>query len=284
MNYFKTFMLMAVMTVLFVFIGKLIGGQTGMIVALSFAIVMNFVSYWFSDKIVLKMYRAQPVTALEQPELYSIVQNLTQRAEIPMPKVYIIDEDQPNAFATGRNPNNAAVAVTSGIMRLLSKDEISGVIGHELSHVKNRDILIGTIAATLAGAIMMMAQMARFAAIFGGRDNDRDGENPLVALIIAMFAGLAATLIQMWISRTREYAADEIGAKICGNPLYLASALKKLELGSQRIPMQANQATAHMFIVKPFSAGGIANLFSNHPPTGERIAHLEEMTSLVKSF
>ena len=284
MNYFKTFMLMAVMTVLFVFVGRLIGGNTGMIIAFAMALTMNFVSYWFSDKIVLSMYGAKQVSAQEEPELYSIVQELTQKADIPMPKVYIMEEDQPNAFATGRNPKNAAVAVTRGIMRLLNRNELSGVIGHELSHVKNRDILIGTIAATLAGAIMMLANFARFAAIFGGGRDDRDGNNPIVALFVAIFAGIAATMIQMWISRTREYSADEGGAKICGNPLYLASALKKLELGSQQIPMQANQATAHMFIIKPFSARGIAGLFSTHPPTGERIARLEEMTSLVKSF
>ena len=233
-------------------------------------------SYWFSDKIVLKMYRAQEVSEQEAPELFSMVKRLTQKAGLPMPKVYIINQDQPNAFATGRNPAHAAVAVTTGIMRILSREELEGVIGHELAHVQHRDILIGTVAATIAGAISYLAHMAQWAMIFGGRDDD-DGGNPLAAIVMMIVAPIAAMLIQMAISRSREYAADRGGAKIAGNPQHLADALKKLHMASQRVPMKAEPATAHMFIVNPLSGRGFSKLFSTHPPMEERIARLESM-------
>lgn len=278
MNTFKTFLLMLVLTLLLIFVGNLLGGQGGMMIAFLFAIVMNFGTYWFSDKIVLKMYKAQPVTREDSPELYRMTEELTARAGIPMPKLYIIPNDQPNAFATGRNPHNAAVAVTQGILRILSKEELMGVIAHELSHVKHRDILIGTVAATIAGAISMLAHMAQWAMIFGGggRDNDRGG-NPIAMIVMIIVAPLAAMIVQMAISRSREYLADEGGAKMTGNPLYLANALRKLHTASQRIPMEANSATAHMFIVSPLRGGGFTKLFSTHPPMEERVAKLEAM-------
>lgn len=278
MNTFKTFLLMLVLTLLLIFVGNLLGGQGGMMIAFLFAIVMNFGTYWFSDKIVLKMYKAQPVTREDSPELYRMTEELTARAGIPMPKLYIIPNDQPNAFATGRNPQNAAVAVTQGILRILTKEELMGVIAHELSHVKHRDILIGTVAATIAGAISMLAHMAQWAMIFGGggRDNDRGG-NPIAMIVMIIVAPLAAMIVQMAISRSREYLADEGGAKMTGNPLYLANALRKLHTASQRIPMEANSATAHMFIVSPLRGGGFTKLFSTHPPMEERVAKLEAM-------
>ena len=279
MNWVKTFLLMGLMTAIVMFVGEVVGGRSGMIYAFGFAVLMNFGSYWFSDKIVLSMYSAREVDEPSYPQLYSIVRRLTQNAGLPMPKIYIIPNDQPNAFATGRNPQHAAVAVTDGIMRLLSEDELEGVLSHELAHVQHRDILIGTIAATMAGAIMMISRMAQFAMIFGGgRDDDRDG-NPIAVLIISLVSALAAFLVQMWISRTREYAADEGGAKISGKPWALANALKKLERGVETYPMQANPATAHMFIVNPFSVDGISTLFSTHPPIPERVARLERMQS-----
>lgn len=249
-----------------------------MMIAFLFAIVMNFGTYWFSDKIVLKMYKAQPVTREDSPELYRMTEELTARAGIPMPKLYIIPNDQPNAFATGRNPQNAAVAVTQGILRILTKEELMGVIAHELSHVKHRDILIGTVAATIAGAISMLAYMVQWAMIFGGggRDNERGG-NPIAMIVMIIVAPLAAMIVQMAISRSREYLADEGGAKMTGNPLYLANALRKLHTASQRIPMEANSATAHMFIVSPLRGGGFTKLFSTHPPMEERVAKLEAM-------
>lgn len=274
MNWFKTFLLMGALTALVVLIGDWIGGSQGMVLAFGFAILMNFGAYWFSDKIVLSMYGAQEVTESQAPELFGIVRRLVVNAGIPMPKVYIIPADQPNAFATGRNPDHAAVAVTEGIMRLLDEQELEGVLAHELAHIKNRDILIATIAATIAGAIMMLS---RFAFFFGGRDDE--DRNPLVMLIAIIVAPIAAMLIQLAISRQREYGADESGAQICGKPLALASALAKLERGKERIPMDANPATAHMFIVNPFSAQGIATLFSTHPPIPDRIARLERMQS-----
>ncbi|MDZ7291322.1 MAG: zinc metalloprotease HtpX [candidate division KSB1 bacterium] len=279
MNTFKTFALMAGLTALFVVIGNAIGGQSGMFIAFGIAILMNFFSYWFSDKIVLKMYGAHEVSESQAPELYRMVKTLATRAGLPMPKVYLIPNEQPNAFATGRNPEHAAVAVTEGIMRTLSGEELSGVIGHELAHIKNRDILIGTVAATIAGAISMLANMAQWAMIFGGgrSSDDEHGQNPLAMLAAIIIAPIAAMLIQMAISRSREYVADEGGARIAGNPRYLANALRKLHNAAQRIPMQANPATAHMFIVSPLSGGGIASLFSTHPPMEKRIARLEGM-------
>jgi len=241
---------------------------------------MNFFSYWFSDKIVLRMYGAREVSQSEAPELYGIVAELTSKASLPMPKVYIMENDTPNAFATGRNPEHAAVAVTSGIMRILSKEELMGVIGHELSHILHRDILISTIAATMAGAISILATMARWGAMFGGfRSDDEEGGgggNILVVLLVSIFASIAAMLIQLAISRSREYLADEGGAHLA-NPLSLARALEKLEVAAQRIPMDANPSTAHMFIVNPLRGGRVLSLFSTHPPIEERIARLEEM-------
>ncbi|MCG3157206.1 MAG: Protease HtpX [bacterium] len=279
MNRVKTFMLMAGLTALFVVIGKALGGQTGMFIAFGLALVMNFFSYWFSDKIVLKMYRAQEVREVDHPALYSIVRSLATRANLPMPKVYVIPGDQPNAFATGRNPEHSAVAVTEGIMRILDRDELAGVIGHELAHIKHRDILIGTIAATIAGAISMIANMAQWAMIFGaGRSDDEEGQNPIAALVSIIVAPIAAMLIQMAISRSREYLADEEGARIAGNPRYLSNALRKLHTAAQQIPMTATPATAHMFIVSPFSGGGaLLSLFSTHPPMEKRIARLESL-------
>ena len=280
MNQFKTFFLMLVLTILFVLAGSAIGGKNGAVTAFIMAAVMNFVSYWFSDKIVLRLYGAKEVTQSEAPQLYGVVAELTSKASLPMPKVYIMENETPNAFATGRNPEHAAVAVTSGIMRILSKDELMGVIGHELSHIQHRDILISTIAATMAGAISMLATMARWGAMFGGaRSNDEEGGgggNILVVIVVSIFASVAAMLIQLAISRSREYYADEGGAHL-SNPLSLAKALGKLEMASQRIPMQANPSTAHMFIVNPLRGGGVFSLFSTHPPIEERIARLEEM-------
>lgn len=278
MNTMKTFLLMALMTVLLVVVGRLLGGESGMIIAFVIAAVMNFGSYWFSDKIVLRMYKARQVTREEEPDLYQTVEELSGRADLPMPKVYIIPGDQPNAFATGRNPEHAAVAVTEGIRRTLTHEELRGVIGHELAHVKHRDILLGTIAATIAGAITVIANMAQWAMIFGGgRGGNREGGNPLGMLVGIIVAPIAALLIQMAISRSREFLADEGGAKIAGNPLPLANALRKLDSSARQIPMKANPATAHMFIVNPLRAKGITKLFSTHPPMEERIARLEAM-------
>ena len=279
MNTFKTYFLMALLTVLVIFVGDLLGGQGGMMMAFLFAIVMNFGTYFFSDKIVLRMYGAREATETENPQLHRITRELAQRAGIPMPKLYMINGDQPNAFATGRNPEHAAVAVTEGIQRLLTPDELRGVIGHELGHVMHRDILVGTIAATFAGAITMLAHMAQWALIFGGgrsRDND-DGESPIVAIAMIIVAPLAAMLIQMAISRSREFMADEEGARLAANPLLLANALRKLEMKAREIPMEASPSTAHMFIVNPLNGGGIAKLFSTHPPIEERVARLEAM-------
>jgi len=243
-----------------------------------FAGVMNFVAYWWSDKIVLRMYGAQEIDEAQAPELFAVVRRLAQQAHIPMPRVYLIPQETPNAFATGRNPQNAAVAVTEGIMRLLDREELEGVLAHELSHVQNRDTLIMTVAATLAGALSHLANMAMWGAMFGGRDDD-EGGNPLVGLLGILVAPLAATLIQMAISRSREFLADEHGAHISGNPLALASALRKIEAWSQRIPMTAGSpATAHLFIINPFSGGGLVRLFSTHPSTEERIARLQALS------
>jgi heat shock protein HtpX len=283
MNGFRTTMLLAALTALVVWIGHMFGGPNGAVMALIFAGAMNFFSYWFSDKIVLKMYGGQQITANDDPELFGLVQELAGRGGLPMPKVYIIPDESPNAFATGRNPEHAAVAVTQGIRRILTKRELAGVLGHELAHVKNRDILIGSIAATLAGAISYLAQMAQWAAIFGGGNRDREegGSNIFGLLFMMIVAPLAAMLIQMAVSRSREYMADAGGAKISGDPLALASALRKLHIGVQNIPMEASpatqNATAHMFIVSPLSGGSFASLFSTHPAMEERIRRLEAM-------
>jgi heat shock protein HtpX len=278
MNQFKTFFLMLVLTVLLVVVGSVIGGRNGAIYFFMFAALMNFITYWFSDKIILRMYGAKEVSQSEAPELYQIVAELVNKASLPMPKVYIMQNDTPNAFATGRNPEHAAVAVTTGILRILSKDELLGVIGHELTHIRHRDMLIGTVAATIAGAITMLARVAQFGAIFGGMrsDGDERGGNFLFVLLFSIVASFAALLIQMAISRSREYLADEGGAHL-SNPLSLAKALGKLEVAAQKIPMNANPSTAHMFIVNPLRGGGVLSLFSTHPPIEERIARLEEM-------
>jgi len=279
MNGLKTMVLMVTLTLMLVGFGALLGGRSGMTIALILAFGMNFFSYWFSDKIVLRMYGAQEVSEAEAPELHAMVAELARGAGLPVPRVYIIDEEQPNAFATGRNPEHAAVAVTTGILRILSPSELQGVLAHELAHVRNRDILVGTVAATIAGAISYLAQMAQWAMIFGGRSSDEDegGGHPIAAIVMMIVGPIAAMLVQMAISRAREYGADETGARICGRPLALANALRKLQMGAQQIPMDANPATSHMFIVNPLTGGGIARLFSTHPPIEERIARLEAM-------
>ena len=278
MNNIKTLVLLMTLTLILVWAGGAMGGKQGMTIALIFALAMNFFAYWFSDKIVLKMYRAREVKESEAPDLYNIVRMLSQKAEMPMPRVYMIDEEQPNAFATGRNPKHAAVAVTTGIMRILSREELQGVIGHELAHVRNRDILVSTIAATIAGAISYLAQMAQWAMIFGGhRGDDEEGGSPVAAFVMMIVGPIAAMIVQMAISRSREYAADKGGAEIAGNPRYLAGALRKLHMASQKIHMDANPSTSHMFIVNPLSGGGILKLFITHPPIEERIARLESM-------
>ena len=272
---------MTFMMVLFVAIGGALGGRGGMVMAIVIATVMNVGMYWFSDKLVLRMYKAQPVTETQAPELYSIVRALVQKAGLPMPKVYIMPEETPNAFATGRNPEHAVVAVTQGIMRILSREELTGVIAHELAHIKHRDMLTGTIVATIAGAISMLAQMAQWAMIFGGSGrggNDDEGGSPIVAIVMMIVAPIAAMLVQMAISRTREYEADKGGASLAGNPTWLANALLKLERGNQVVPMDdAKPATAHMFIVNPLHGGGMMKLFSTHPPIAERVKRLNEM-------
>jgi heat shock protein HtpX len=277
-NTMKTTFLLALMTVLIILIGRALGGQQGMVLAFVLAGVMNLGSYWFSDKIVLRMYHAQEVSPQENPGIHQIVAELAQNAGIPKPRVYLIEDDSPNAFATGRNPQHAVVAVTTGITRILSREELRGVLAHELGHVKNRDILIGSIAATMAGAIMMIANMARFAAIFGGgRNSNEEGRGGGIVgmLVLTIVAPLAAMLIQMAISRSREYLADASGAQFSHNPLSLASALEKLQRASEQIPMaDAKPATAHMFIVNPLSGRSLMNLFSTHPPIEERIARL----------
>jgi heat shock protein HtpX len=270
-NGLKTAFLLGLLSALLLALGELLGGSGGLMVAFVFAVVMNFVSYWFSDKIVLRMYNAQEVGP-EHP-FYQLVSRLAQRAGLPQPRVYVIPTDSPNAFATGRNPQHAAVAATEGILRMLDERELEGVIGHELTHVKHRDILISSVAATIAAAIMMVARMAQFAAIFGGygRDNDREGTNPIALLLTIIVAPLAAMLIQMAISRSREYSADAGGAEIAGNPYGLVEALKKIDYAAKRVPLDANPATAHMFIIQPFSGQALLNLFSSHPPTEKRI-------------
>ena len=272
-NTVKTALLLGLLSGVLMFIGQALGGANGLVFGFLFAVVMNFGSYWFSDKIVLRMYRAQEVGPGHR--LYEIVAALSQRAGLPMPKVYVIPDPSPNAFATGRNPQHAAVAATEGILRVLTEEELAGVIAHELAHVKHRDILISSVAATLAAAIMMVAQLARFAAIFGGgRSDDREGSNPIALLATIILAPIAAMLIQAAISRSREFAADAGGAVIAGGPDGLVNALRKIETASKQIPMDANPATAHMFIIKPFSAAGLLGLFSTHPPTEQRVRAL----------
>jgi heat shock protein HtpX len=282
MNSIKSVLLLGVMTGLLMFIGGLFGGKGGVALAFLFAVVMNFGAYWFSDKIILRMYKAQEVTENQAPEIYALVRTLVMKASMPMPKIYIIPEDTPNAFATGRNEDHAVVAVTQGILRILSREELEGVLAHELIHIKNRDMLIGSIAATLAGAIVMLANMAQWAAIFGGasRDNEQEGgsSNIVGLILMAVLAPIAATLIQMAISRSREYLADEGGAQIAGSPYGLAGALEKLSRASQAIPMDANPSTAHLFIVNPLTGRAFMNLFSTHPPIEERVARLRNMS------
>ncbi|MGE5402583.1 MAG: zinc metalloprotease HtpX [Ignavibacteriales bacterium] len=281
MNTLKTAFLMALMMVLFLFVGGLLGGERGMVMAFLFSLVMNFGSYWFSDKIVLTMYRAQQVNEQEFPQLFRIVRNLVGKAGLPMPKVYVMQNPSPNAFATGRNPEHAAVAVTTGILNLLDEDELSGVIGHELAHVRHRDILIGTIAATLVGTITFIARMAGWALMFGGgRDNrDRDGEG-IGSLFLLILSPIVAMLIQLAISRSREYLADEGGSEISGKPLSLASALNKLNAVNERMPMlNAETSSAHLFIVNPLSGKSFMKMFSTHPPIEERIKRLQAIAS-----
>jgi len=277
-NIFKTGLLLAVLTAMFVLIGGAIGGEQGMILAFFLAVAMNFFSYWFSDKIVLSMYGAQPIEESQAPALYAMVRRLATRAQIPMPRVYLIPSDTPNAFATGRSPEHSAVAVTEGIMRILDQDELEGVLAHELSHVKNRDVLISTLAATLAGAITYLAHMAQWAAMFGGRrDDDEGGSNPIAMIAMAIVAPIAAMLVQMAVSRAREYQADATGAHLAGRTWGLAKALEKLEMAQQVAPMNANPATAHLFIVNPLSGRALMSLFSTHPPLEQRVARLRAM-------
>ncbi|MDR2018716.1 MAG: zinc metalloprotease HtpX [Syntrophobacterales bacterium] len=278
MNQTKTFFLMVVLTIILVALGSIIGGRSGAQIAFLIALGMNFVSYWFCDKIVLTMYRAQQVTETEAPQLFRIVASLAQKASVPMPKVYIIESNSPNAFATGRNPEHGVVAVTSGIMRILSLNELEGVLAHEMAHIKHRDILIQSVAAAIAGAITMIGNWARFASIFSGRGSDDERGNIFSIIVFSMLAAFAAMLIQLAISRSREYLADEGGAALSGNPIHLADALRKLNSGVARNPMNdANPSTAPLFIVNPFSAKGVRTLFSTHPPIEERVKRLEDM-------
>jgi heat shock protein HtpX len=276
-NTLKTAFLLTLMTLLLLFIGRAFGGQNGMILALVFAVVMNFAAYFFSDKIALATYRAQPVTREELPRVYQVVERLTQKIGLPMPKIYVIPTDSPNAFATGRNPRHASVAVTRGILELLNDEELEGVLAHELGHVNNRDILISSVAATIAGAITMLANMGKWAMIFGGyggRDREDRGGGGLAALIMLIVAPIAAMLIQLAVSRSREYQADASGAHYTGNPYALASALQKLDAYSRRLPMQASPSTAHLFIIQPLLGMSLGNLFSTHPPIAKRIERL----------
>ncbi|MDH3603183.1 MAG: zinc metalloprotease HtpX [Candidatus Tectomicrobia bacterium] len=281
MNQVKSAMLLATLTALLLWAGQALGGQGGFVLALMVAGAMNFGAYWWSDKIVLRMYGAQAISAAQAPELWALVRELAQRAKLPMPSVYVIPEDAPNAFATGRNPENAAVAVTAGLVRMLERDELAGVIAHELSHVKHRDTLVMTIAAALAGALSFLANMAMWSSLFGGGmgdDDDEGGMSPIAGLLGILVAPIAASLIQMAISRSREFMADERGAALTQNPLALARALGKLETWKARVPMHAGSpATAHLFIVNPFSASGLVSLFSTHPSTQERVKRLQAM-------
>jgi heat shock protein HtpX len=288
MNNFKTTILMLGLIILFVFVGQLIGGQEGMIWAFFMAVIMNGIAYWFSDKIVLAMYRAKEIKETEYPEIYSIIRELTQNMQLPMPKVYLINNPTPNAFATGRNPANAAVAVTTGILNLLNNRELKGVIAHELSHIKNRDTLISVIAATIAGAIFTLARMAQWAMIFGGgRRNDRNSGpvGAIAMLVLIIIAPLAAMIIQLAISRAREYEADKAAGLATNDPLSLADALKKLSEGVKRVPLtNSSPTTAHMFIVNPLKGESFLSLFSTHPPISERVKRLEELNNELKGY
>src|ERR671918_1975950 len=277
-NVFKTALLLAVLTAMLVLLGGALGGSQGMFVAFVLALLMNFASYWWSDKVVLAMYRAQPITEAQAPGLYHMVRRLATRAGVPMPRVYLIPTEQPNAFATGRNPEHAVVAVTEGIMRILDNDELEGVLAHELAHVTNRDVLMSTIAATLAGAITYLAHMAQWAAFFGGgRHDDEDAPSPIAMMLMAIVAPIAAMLVQLAVSRAREVQADATGARLAGRTWGLSKALEKLEMTKHAVPMDANPATAHMFIVNPLSGQALMRLFSTHPPIEERIARLRAM-------
>jgi heat shock protein HtpX len=287
MNTFKTFLLMAALLVLFIIIGGAIGGRHGMMMAFMFGAIMNFFSYWFSDKIVLMMYGAKETTEVESPRIFEIVRRLAVSDGLPMPRVYIMESPTPNAFATGRNPKHSAVAVTSGILELLSPEELMGVLAHELSHIRNRDILTSTMAATIAGAIFMLARIAQWGMMFGGRGSDNNNNNGnaglIMMLVVAIIAPIAAMLIQMAISRSREYQADADGAALCKNPLALASALRKLTAGVKLNPIaNPNPTTAHMFIVSPLNGKAFFNLFSTHPPLEDRIERLEKMSQQMK--
>lgn len=274
-NQLKTTLLLGSLTGVIILIGRYFGGSSGMVIAFIFALLMNVGSYWFSDKIVLKLYKSRQLSSQEYPELYSLVSRLSQSASLPMPKIYLIPSEAPNAFATGRNSQHAVIAVTQGILRLLNSSELEGVLAHEIAHIKDRDILISSIAATLAGVIMMIASMARWAALFGGFGGSDDDDGGILGFVVLAFlAPLAALIIQLAISRSREYLADSTGARIAGNPLGLASALEKLDSASKKIPIKANPATSHLFIVNPLSGKSLMSLFSTHPPTAERIARL----------
>jgi heat shock protein HtpX len=280
MNTLKVGVLLVALTALFIFVGDAIGGRSGAMIAFALALVMNLVSYWFSDKIVLSMYGARPLSPADAPELYRMTERLAERAGIPMPRLYVVPGPQPNAFATGRNPAHSAVAVTEGLVSLLNRDEVEGVIAHEIAHIKHRDTLTMTVVATIAGAVMLLADMARWAMIFGGaRSDDREGGNPLVYLFVMIVAPIAAMLIQLAISRAREYEADATGARLAGSPDGLANALRKLEQASRMIPMEASPSTAHLFIVNPLRGmgGALMSLFMTHPPIEERIRRLERM-------
>ena len=278
MNRLRTLFLLSILTALFLWVGQALGGSGGLAIAFGFAVVMNFGAYWFSDRIVLSMYRAQELSPSDAPQLWHMVETLAERARIPMPRLYVLPEQSPNAFATGRNPKHAAVAVTEGLLRALDRDQVAAVIAHELGHIRNRDTLVMSIVATLAGALSMLANMAMWSAFLGGHSDDEDGPSPIAGLLGILMAPIAATLIQMGISRGREFMADEAAARFTQDPLALANGLRRIESWSREIPMQAGSpATAHMFILNPFHGGGIAKLFSTHPPTEERIARLEAM-------
>ncbi len=280
LNTLKVGALLTALTLLFVFVGRAVGGPTGATIALVMAIAMNFGSYWFSDKIVLKMYGARPIGPHDAPDLYRMTEDLAQRAKLPMPKLYIIDDPQPNAFATGRNPQNAAVAVNSGLLQMLNRDEVAGVVAHELAHIKHRDTLTMTLVASIAGAVMWIAQIGQFAAMFGGMSRDDDeGMNPVGMLLSIIVAPIAAMMIQMAVSRAREFEADATAAKLTGTPYGLMNALSKLERGAQMIPSHANPQTAHMFIINPFAGmgQGLKSLFLTHPPTQKRIERLQQL-------